>query len=152
MKYIYSKTIPDIRRFVNENANDFEMPEDFTDVEPLGMCFFPLLPVQHFDESPEEWVLDDDCLERAYLDSKQLLPALKIRRAMATMQGGEDGKTALDDLKSLFETYPDFEKEWNIAYPNNEINLKDVKVQAALEKLNIDIDEVKRKVLKINEQ
>jgi hypothetical protein len=139
---IYFEVNPSIRRRVNEEDPDFEMPEGFTKIKPLGLEYAPRLPVQHLDNGV--WILDDDCIERQQLDSMTHLPALAIRRAMGNIPVGEG--TAEDSLDALFISFPEFEKEWVIA-PGNIINLSDEAVVQAMSLIDVDIDDIKRQIL-----
>lgn len=128
-------------------TSDDVCPSGYTDIQPLGYQYYPTLPIQHFDTENQEWVLDDDCLERQYIDSVKWLESLKIRRVLRTLESNSNpDKTQEDDLDELFDSNPLFLKEWNIS-PNNLIYMEDPTVIQALEYIQIDIDEVKRLIL-----
>ena len=81
-------------------------------------------------------------------DSITHLYSLDILRAMKQLPSstGDADKTAKDDLDALFDAYPEFKEEWLIA-PNNQINLKDASVIAALEHIQVDVDAIKKIIL-----
>jgi hypothetical protein len=74
------------------------------------------------------------------------LSSLDIRRAMSCMTIGEDNETAEDRLDAFFEVHPEFEREWLVA-PGNIIDLTDEAVIAAMDLIDVDINEVKREIL-----
>ena len=139
MKTIYCKKSSLIFRNVDETVPEFELNEDFTFTPPLGFEFFPHLPFQHYDEDGECWVLDDESIDYRQLKAMTHLSALDIRRAMVKIGN-------IDRLDALFEQHPEFEREWVIA-PGNIINLEDSIVSEALKLVDIDVDEIKRKIL-----
>jgi hypothetical protein len=151
MKYIYNKKNPTIRRYVDENDPDFVMPDTYTEKEPLGLKFYPELPVQKID-NVGNWKLGDKVYseDATVLKNMLYIPALEIKRALQNMpnKDNEDDKTAWDDLQGIFDDYPDLKEEWYIA-TNGLINLNDPNVTTALGIILIDVDDVKRKILEI---
>ena len=151
---IHNKENPLERRTFDIDENT--VPEGMTTVQPHGFMYYPDLPKQHWDEGEHDWILDDDCPERALLNNFRRVPAVSIRRAMRQLpspnNANEPGRSIEDDLDDLFKQYPKFEKEWVVAYPSNLIDLSDRTVQEAMTLLHVNIDGIKRIILDITSE
>lgn len=133
-------------RFYFNIFKESDLSDDFTLDKPFGFRYAPHFPNQHYDFENNCWVLDDDCDDRAFLDSINKVSAVKVVRTLRGLQSRiNENKTCEDDLFDLLEQHLDYKHEWEAV--GEFIYLDDDTVTAIVNALNIHLDDLKRMIV-----